>query len=164
MDTWLDIIKIAVPIIAGVLGWLWKKFLNMNDRIIVLESNMNTCKTNMSEDFRKLRESINADFASLKEKVNSERDAIHKTIEKIQQRQDSHSKKQEDIVNLFTEFKVEMIKMIGDMTSELSVIGNEVKNINRSFAVFDDGVAREAIEDNDEIKAAKARIKMRKKK
>ena len=159
MDAWLDIIKIAVPIIAGVLGWLWKKFLNMNDRIIVLESNVNTCKTNMSEDFRKLRESINADLASLKEKVNSERDQIHKLIEKIQQRQDSHSKKQDDIVNLFTEFKVEMIKMIGDMTSELSVIGNEVKNINRSLEVFDDGIKRREDYDEDDDKPRKKKKK-----
>ena len=159
MDAWLDIIKIAVPIIAGVLGWLWKKLLNMNDRIIVLESNVNTCKTNMSEDFRKLRESINADLASLKEKVNSERDQIHKLIEKIQQRQDSHSKKQDDIVNLFTEFKVDMIKMIGDMTSELSVIGNEVKNINRSFEVFDDGIKRREDYDDDEDKPRKKKKK-----
>ena len=159
MDAWLDIIKIAVPIIAGVLGWLWKKFLNMNDRIIVLESNVNTCKTNMSEDFRKLRESINADLASLKEKVNSERDQIHKLIEKIQQRQDSHSKKQDDIVNLFTEFKVDMIKMIGDMTSELSVIGNEVKNINRSFEVFDDGIKRREDYDDDDDKPRKKKKK-----
>ena len=159
MDAWLDIIKIAVPIIAGVLGWLWKKLLNMNDRIIVLESNMNTCKTNMSEDFRKLRESINADLASLKEKVNSERDQIHKLIEKIQQRQDSHSKKQDDIVNLFTEFKVDMIKMIGDMTSELSVIGNEVKNINRSFEVFDDGIKRREDYDDDDDKPRKKKKK-----
>ena len=159
MDAWLDIIKIAVPIIAGVLGWLWKKLLNMNDRIIVLESNVNTCKTNMSEDFRKLRESINADLASLKEKVNSERDQIHKLIEKIQQRQDSHSKKQDDIVNLFTEFKVDMIKMIGDMTSELSVIGNEVKNINRSFEVFDDGIKRREDYDDDDDKPRKKKKK-----
>lgn len=159
MDAWLDIIKIAVPIIAGVLGWLWKKFLNMNDRIIVLESNVNTCKTNMSEDFKSLREGINADLASLKEKVNSERDQIHKLIEKIQQRQDSHSKKQDDIVNLFTEFKVEMIKMIGDMTSELSVIGNEVKNINRSFEVFDDGIKRREDYDEDDDKPRKKKKK-----
>ena len=159
MDAWLDIIKIAVPIIAGVLGWLWKKFLNMNDRIIVLESNVNTCKTNMSEDFKSLREGINADLASLKEKINSERDQIHKTIEKIQQRQDSHSKKQDDIVNLFTEFKVEMIKMIGDMTSELSVIGNEVKNINRSFEVFDDGIKRREDYDEDDDKPRKKKKK-----
>ena len=135
----LDIFKIAVPIIAGIVGWLWKKILSLSDRLIVMETNMSTCKTNMGED-----------MDALKEKVNSERDQIHKLIEKIQQRQDSHSKKQDDIVNLFTEFKVEMIKMIGDMTSELSVIGNEVKNINRSFEVFDDGIKRRDDYDDDD--------------
>ena len=144
----LDIFKIAVPIIAGIVGWLWKKILSLSDRLIVMETNMSTCKTNMGED-----------MDSLKEKVNSERDQIHKLIEKIQQRQDSHSKKQDDIVNLFTEFKVEMIKMIGDMTSELSVIGNEVKNINRSFEVFDDGIKRRDDYDDDDDKPRKKKKK-----
>ena len=136
----MDIFKLAVPIIAGLVGWLWKKISSMSDKIIVMETNMMTCKTNMNDD-----------MVALKEKMNSERDAIHKAIDKIQQRQDSHSKKQDDIVNLFTEFKVEMIKLIGDMTSELSVIGNEVKNINRSFEVFDDGIQRRQDDDDDYV-------------
>ena len=155
----VDLWPFIVTATFGVIGWLWKKLLNMSDRIILLESNMNTCKTNMSEDFKSLREGSNADLASLKEKVNSERDQIHKMIEKIQQRQDNHSKKQDDLVNLFTEFKVEMIKLIGDMTSELSVIGNEVKNINRSFEVFDDGIKRidDYDDDNDKLRKKKKR-------
>jgi len=144
----LDILKIVVPVIAGVLGWLWKKFLDMSEKIAVMDNTMGSCRKDMAED-----------LVALKEKINSERDAIHKTIEKIQQRQDSHSKKQDDIVNLFTEFKVEMIKMIGDMTSELSVIGNEVKNINRSFEVFDDGIKRREDYDEDDDKARKKKKK-----
>lgn len=151
----VDLWPFIVTATFGVIGWLWKKLLNMSDRIILLESNMNTCKTNMSEDFKSLREGSNADLASLKEKVNSERDQIHKMIEKIQQRQDNHSKKQDDLVNLFTEFKVEMIKLIGDMTSELSVIGNEVKNINRSFEVFDNGIKLIDDYDDDDDKLRK---------
>lgn len=151
----VDLWPFIVTATFGVIGWLWKKLLNMSDRIILLESDMNTCKTNMSEDFKSLREGSNADLASLKEKVNSERDQIHKMIEKIQQRQDNHSKKQDDLVNLFTEFKVEMIKLIGDMTSELSVIGNEVKNINRSFEVFDNGIKLIDDYDDDDDKLRK---------
>lgn len=154
----VDLWPFIVTATFGVIGWLWKKLLNMSDRIILLESNMNTCKTNMSEDFKSLREGSNADLASLKEKVNSERDQIHKMIEKIQQRQDNHSKKQDDLVNLFTEFKVEMIKLIGDMTSELSVIGNEVKNINRSFEVFDNGIKLiDDYDDDDKLRKKKKR-------
>lgn len=154
----VDLWPFIVTATFGVIGWLWKKLLNMSDRIILLESNMNTCKTNMGEDFKSLREKSNADLASLKEKVNSERDQIHKMIEKIQQRQDNHSKKQDDLVNLFTEFKVEMIKLIGDMTSELSVIGNEVKNINRSFEVFDNGIKLiDDYDDDDKLRKKKKR-------
>lgn len=154
----VDLWPFIVTATFGVIGWLWKKLLNISDRIILLESNMNTCKTTMSEDFKSLREGSNADLASLKEKVNSERDQIHKMIEKIQQRQDNHSKKQDDLVNLFTEFKVEMIKLIGDMTSELSVIGNEVKNINRSFEVFDNGIKLiDDYDDDDKLRKKKKR-------
>lgn len=147
-----ELLPYIIPAIITGIIWLWKKVINMSETVALMGQTMQSCKIDMQEDFKEM-----------KEKVNSERDAIQKTIEKIQQRQDNHSKKQDDIVNLFTEFKVEMIKLIGDMTSELSVIGNEVKNINRSFGVFDDGIAREAAEDDDEMKALKARIKKRKK-
>ena len=129
MDTWLDIVKIAVPIIAGVLGWLWKKFLNMSERLAVMENTMGTCKTNMEDDLE-----------SLKEKINTERDQIHKTIDKIQQRQDSHSRKQDETQKMITELDVKMVTKFGDIAKELSSIASDVKNINRVFQVYDEKI------------------------
>lgn len=62
-------------------------------------------------------------------------------IENQQKRMDSHSKKQDDILDIVTDLKVEMVKQIGKMTSELGTISADVKNINRMFAVHDDGIS-----------------------
>ena len=60
-------------------------------------------------------------------------------IDNQQKRMDSHSKKQDDILDLVTDLKVEMVKQISKMTSELGTISADVKNINRMFAVNGDG-------------------------
>lgn len=60
-------------------------------------------------------------------------------IDNQQKRMDSHSKKQDDILDLVTELKLEMVKQISQMTSELGTISADVKNINRMFAVNDNG-------------------------
>lgn len=60
-------------------------------------------------------------------------------IDNQQKRMDSHSKKQDDILDLVTDLKVEMVKQISKMTSELGTISADVKSINRMFAVNDDG-------------------------
>lgn len=125
----LDILKIAVPIIAGVLGWLWKKFLDMSEKIAVMDNTMGSCRKDMAED-----------LASLKEKINTERDNIHKTIEKIQQRQDSHSRKQDDTQKMITELDVKMVTKFGDIAKELSSIVSDVRNINRVFQVYDEKI------------------------
>lgn len=128
MET-LDILKIAVPIIAGVLGWLWKKLLNMSERLALLENEVRTCKKDMDED-----------LDSLKEKINTERDNIHKTIDKIQQRQDSHSRKQDETQKMITELDVKMVTKFGDIAKELSSIASDVRNINRVFQVYDEKI------------------------
>ena len=115
----IDLWPFIVTETLGAVGWLWKKVLSMSERIIVMETNMNTCKTNMNED-----------MGSLKEKINSEVCSIQKTIDKMQQRQDSHSKKQDEILGLITEFKVEVIKQIGELSSDM-------KALNSTLEVFD---------------------------
>lgn len=124
-----DLIPFLIPALFGCIGWLWKKLIDMSERIVVMETNMNTCKTNMNDDME-----------TLKEKINAERDQIHKMIDKIQQRQDSHSKKQDDTQKLITELDVKMVTKFGDMAKELSSIASDVKNINRVFMVYDEKI------------------------
>ena len=121
----IDLIPFLIPALIAALGWLWKKFVDMSERIVVMETNMTTCKTNMDEDVR-----------ALKEKIESEVNAIHKTIEKVQQRQDSHSKKQDETQKMITELDVKMITKFGEMAKELSSIASDVKYINMVFKLY----------------------------
>lgn len=101
----------------------------MSETLAVMENNMNTCKTNMNDD-----------LDLLKEKMEYERDQIYKLIEKIQQRQDNHSKKQDDIQKLISELDMKMVTKFGDVARELSSIASDVKNINRVFQVYDEKI------------------------
>lgn len=61
-------------------------------------------------------------------------------VEHMQKRQDNHSKKQDEIVSLITDLKVEIVQQVGGMRTEISTISAEVKNINRALSVNDEGV------------------------
>ena len=60
-------------------------------------------------------------------------------IDNQQKRMDSHSKKLDDILDLVTDLKVEMVKQISKMTAELGTISADVKNINRMFGTDSNG-------------------------
>ena len=57
---------------------------------------------------------------------------IQGDIDKIQKRQDSHSKKQDEILTLITEFKLEVIKQISELSADL-------KALNSTLEVWDGG-------------------------
>ena len=62
------------------------------------------------------------------------------TVGEMRVRVDSHSKKNDDVVNLITSFKIEVIQKIGAMATDISKVSSDVENINRSFLVFDTGI------------------------
>lgn len=55
---------------------------------------------------------------------------IMKTIEGIQKRQDSHSKKQDDIMKLLSDFKMEMLKEVGQMSLNVNGLASDVKHLS----------------------------------
>lgn len=63
---------------------------------------------------------------------------LMKTIESIQHRQDSHSRKQDEIVSLITSFKIEVVKQIGEMSSNVKVLASDVKNLNNHLITAGD--------------------------
>lgn len=65
---------------------------------------------------------------------------ILKTIEAIQHRQDSHSKKQDDIMDLLTDFKMEMLREVGNMSSNVSGLASDVKNLSNLIQITDIGI------------------------
>lgn len=58
---------------------------------------------------------------------------ILKDIESMKRRQDSHSKKQDEILQLIQDFKLEVVKQIAEMASDL-------KTLNNTLEAYDDGV------------------------
>lgn len=62
------------------------------------------------------------------------------TVNGMQERINSHSKKNDEVVNLITSFKIEVIQKIGNIATDMSKLSSDVENINRSFLVFDTGI------------------------
>lgn len=60
-------------------------------------------------------------------------------IDSQQKRMDSHSKKQDEILELISDLKLEVVKSIGKMSAELGTISADVKNLNRMFSVAENG-------------------------
>ena len=73
-------------------------------------------------------------------KMRSQISVLEAEVGHLHQRQDSHSKKNDDIINLITDFKLEMAKKIGDVSIQMSKISSDVENITSTIAVFDAGV------------------------
>ena len=59
---------------------------------------------------------------------------LQKIIESMKQRQDSHSKKQDEILTLINDFKLEVVKQIGEMSADL-------KALTSSLEVYDDSLS-----------------------
>lgn len=67
-------------------------------------------------------------------------DNIQNSIDHMQARQDSHSKKQDAVMNLLTDFKMEMLKEVGNMSSNVSGLASDVKNLSNLISITDVGI------------------------
>ena len=97
---------------------------------------MSILETNVSEfheSVRKDKEDVEKSVKHLQESVAKDIDNIKKDIEKIQNRQDGHSKKQDEIVKLITDFKLEVVKQFGELSSD-------IKALNSTIEAYDDGI------------------------
>ncbi len=73
------------------------------------------------------------------------------TLANVQKRQDSHSKKQDDILESITDMKLEMVKLVnnmstnfnkqlGEMSVNVGTLAADVKNLNSLISITDLGV------------------------
>ena len=65
---------------------------------------------------------------------------LEEKSKRLEARQDSHSKKNDEIVALITELRVEMAKQLGNMNTSMGKIASDVENINSTIAIFDEGI------------------------
>lgn len=123
-----DLWPILLPTILAAVG-LYIGFINkMRSQIAVLESKVKDLKDKCDKATGKMTE-MTQTISVLEEKVKRQ-----------ETRQDSHSKKNDDVIQLLTDFKLEMTEKIGHVTESVIKIQGDVEVINNTIAVFDSGV------------------------
>lgn len=123
--------EIIAAIITGIV--LYIGFINkMRSQIAVLEDKVAKLEEQCKEIHKKF-DDITHHYAVIEEKVK-----------RIEQRQDSHSKKNDEIITLIADFKLEMVKKFGDVSTQMAKISSDVENINETIAVFDNGIVSDS--------------------
>lgn len=113
-----DIWPFLVTAIIASIGWQFREGYLLKTKVAVMEKTID----------------------ALREIIKSVTDNLQKTIEHLQKRQDSHSKKQDDIMDLLTDFKMEMLKEVGTMSSNVSGLASDVKNLSNLITITDVGI------------------------
>ena len=113
-----DIWPYLIPAIMAVVGWQFRESYLLKTKVAVMEKSID----------------------GIKDSMNSTTDNIQKSIEHLQNRQDSHSKKQDAVMELLTYFKMEMLKQVGTMSSNVSGLAADVKNLSNLISITDVGI------------------------
>ena len=119
--------EVIAALIAGIV--LYVGFINkMRTQISVLEEKVKQLEAKCEEATKTMTDQAHTNTI-LEEKVK-----------RMEQRQDSFSKKNDDVISLITDFKIEMAKKIGDVSVQMGKIQSDVENINSTIAIFDSGI------------------------
>ena len=76
----------------------------------------------------------------IQEFANKVASEIYKDIENIQKRMDSHSKKQDDILQKISGMEKEVLKQMGAMTANIASLASDLKGLNNLLAISDVGI------------------------
>lgn len=124
-----DIWKLLMTALMAVIGWQWREAHAIKNKVLLLEADIKDLHENAKKD----KEDVEKSVQHLHENVTKDIENIRKDIEKIHSRQDSHSKKQDEIVTLITDFKLEVVRQIGELSSD-------VKALNSTIEAYDEGL------------------------
>jgi len=123
-----DLYPILLPTILSAIS-IYIGFINkMRSQIAVLETKVSDLESECKKATATMTE-MTQTIGILEEKVKRQ-----------EQRQDSHSKKNDDVIQLLTDFKLEMTEKIGHVTESVIKIQGDVEVINNTIAVFDSGL------------------------
>ena len=73
-------------------------------------------------------------------KMRSQISVLEEKVKRVEQRQDSHSKKHDEIVKLIQDLKLEVIQSLGNLDKNMGKLSSDVDNINRVFTINDEGI------------------------
>lgn len=104
--------------IAAAIGWLFREVYLLKTEVSVLKKSIELLQTT----------------------IKNTEDNIQKTIEKIQVRLDSHSKKQDDMLNRFSAMEKEVLKETGTVRADISSLASDVKGLSNLILISDPGI------------------------
>ncbi len=123
-----DLYPILLPTILSAIS-LYIGFINkMRSQIAVLEKQVRDLESECEKATDKMTEMAHT-IGILEEKVK-----------RLEMRQDSQSKKNDEVIKLINDFKLEITRQIGDVNKNIIKIQGEVEVINKTIAIFDGGV------------------------
>lgn len=123
-----DLYPILLPTILSAIS-LYIGFINkMRSQIAVLEAKVGDLESECEKATAKMTEMTHT-IGILEEKVKRQ-----------EMRQDSQSKKNDEVIKLINDFKLEITRQIGDVNKNIIKIQGEVEVINKTIAIFDGGV------------------------
>ena len=124
----MDLYPILLPTVLSVIS-LYIGFINkMRSQIAVLEKEVSDLESECEKATAKMTEMTHI-IGILEEKVK-----------RMEMRQDSQSKKNDEVIKLINDFKLEITRQIGDVNKNIIKIQGEVEVINKTIAIFDGGV------------------------
>lgn len=123
-----ELVKVLIAtVVSGVV--LYIGIVNkLRSQLGIQESRIKQLEENCKEVTRHLEETSKL-LTVLEEKCK-----------RLEQRQDSHSKKNDEIVKLINDLSLEMTKQLGNMNTSMVKIASDVENINSTIAIFDEGI------------------------
>ena len=126
IDIWPALLAFVLSSITMYIGFINK----MRSQISVLEEKVSRLE--------KLENTLNVKI----DEINKNISVLEEKMKRVEQRQDSHSKKNDEIISLLNELKVEVIRQLGTMSTNIGKLSSDVDNINRSFKVYDKGIMK----------------------
>ena len=113
-----DIWPYLVTALFAAVGWQFRESYLLKTKVAVMEKTIETLQSTMLTTTESIKESISS----------------------IQSRLNSHSTKQDDMKNLLTDFKMEMLKEVGRMSANVSGLASDVKNLSNLIQITDIGI------------------------
>jgi len=123
-----DLYPILLPTILSAIS-LYIGFINkMRSQIAVLETKVSDLESECGKATAKMTEMTHT-IGILEEKVK-----------RLEMRQDSQSKKNDEVIKLINDFKLEITRQIGDVNKNIIKVQGDIEVINKTIAIFDAGV------------------------
>lgn len=114
----ITLVSVLLTSFLGVIIGYARYVHNLKERVSVLESKID----------------------DLKQELDSLKENIYKDISRMQDRLDSHSKKQDAILDRIGAMEKEVLKEMGVMGASISSLASDLKGLNKLISVSDYGI------------------------